>query len=431
METILNRKEKRMIKSKLKKSGIMIKPSYFNGRYLKQTSKLPKFGETDVLTPNKLVTEMWTILMKHFKNNSYNIKVLDSSCGRGSFLIKAYEILFNEIYSDIENIDFRNKLCIDSLYGVDINSIYVQVVKKELEEIQKYYGATKILKPNIYNKEFLNTDINMKFDIVIGNPPYQNGPDKLFYIKFISKGLSLLKSNGIMSFINPYSWVDKSVFNSMKKDGYFHLLKQVDGDEIFKISMGSPLCTFVYEKDASIKGCSKIEMHPKFKKDEFALQIISKILKNSIKPIKGKGQPGFIKNKTNNYKYPVYLSSKNTKDDNRTMVWSDKPEKGTNVDKLIVAHILVPGKTSMFSEFSKEKGVGRYSQYFECDLNESINIKSFFNSDIYKFIDLNMRVGRYAHLEIPNIDWSLKYSNESIYSILTKKEIDYIKNAVN
>ena len=101
----------------------------------------------------------------------------------------------------------------------------------------------------------------------------------MFYTKFISNGFSLLKSNGILSYINPYSWIDKGLFNDMKSNGYFHTINQKDGDEIFGISMGSALCTFIYEKDHITKGSANIEIHPKFKKDLFARNIISKMSK--------------------------------------------------------------------------------------------------------------------------------------------------------
>tara|TARA_B110000967_G_C18877743_1_gene559350 strand:+ start:556 stop:1791 length:1236 start_codon:yes stop_codon:yes gene_type:complete len=212
MELTLNRKQTRVLKRKLKKSSDMIKPSYFDGKYFKQTGKLQPFAENDKLTPNALVNEICDILVKQFKNSTYNIKVLDPSCGRGPFLVKVYEILFNDVYSDIEDIDFRNKLCIDSLYGFDIDQRYVNVTVLQLEEIQKYYGATTILKPNVKCADFLNTDINMKFDVIVGNPPFSKSSKepKRLWASFIEKGLELLTTDGTLSFITPSSWMSST-----------------------------------------------------------------------------------------------------------------------------------------------------------------------------------------------------------------------------
>jgi hypothetical protein len=51
----------------------------------------------------------------------------------------------------------------------------------------------------------LEESITMKkFDIVVGNPPYQNGKDKVFYRSFVKKSVEL--SSGIVAMITPASW---------------------------------------------------------------------------------------------------------------------------------------------------------------------------------------------------------------------------------
>jgi len=352
---------------------------------------------------------VYSIPEKYFKSNTTTFA--DLQAANCQIIILVVERLRSFGHSD-ENIKGR-------VFAFSENEMYKSIVE--------YRNKTLPIVYNLYNELDL---LNMKFDVIVGNPPYQNGQDKFFFGKFIEKANTILKPNGVLTFINPYSWVNKSLFNRMKKDGYFHYLQQEDGFELFNISMGNPLCTFLYEKDSNIKGCADIKIHPKWAKDPKALSIIYKIFDNSIKPKKGKGQPGFLDSKDNTYKHPIYLSSKNTPDDNRTCKWSDSPGVGSNISKFIVAHILEPGKCDQFSEFSKEKGVGRYSYYFECTKENSENIKLFFNSDVYKFVDNTMRSGRYAYLEIPNIDWSIKYDDSLIYQKLTTEEIDYIKNAV-
>lgn len=47
----------------------------------------------------------------------------------------------------------------------------------------------------------------MKFDVVIGNPPYQKGKNSNFYVKFIQRASSLLKEGGYLSYIIPNRFV--------------------------------------------------------------------------------------------------------------------------------------------------------------------------------------------------------------------------------
>jgi hypothetical protein len=62
---------------------------------------------------------------------------------------------------------------------------------------------------------FIWEEINMKFDVIVGNPPYQKpksdsrmgsrGASEL-WAEFVNKGLSLLKDNGHFAFIHPNAW---------------------------------------------------------------------------------------------------------------------------------------------------------------------------------------------------------------------------------
>lgn len=47
----------------------------------------------------------------------------------------------------------------------------------------------------------------MKFDVIIGNPPYQRGKDSNFYVKFIDLAADLLKHKGILSLVIPNRFI--------------------------------------------------------------------------------------------------------------------------------------------------------------------------------------------------------------------------------
>ena len=81
----------------------------------------------------------------------------------------------------------------------------------------------------------------MQIDYVVGNPPYQNGKHKTFYMGFIKKSFDQLSDGGSVVFICPFNWIENqsgnssSLFKEMCQYGYFDSIEEVYGDEIFDI----------------------------------------------------------------------------------------------------------------------------------------------------------------------------------------------------
>jgi len=70
----------------------------------------------------------------------------------------------------------------------------------------------KYNKINILRGDFLKLNIDMKFDVIVGNPPYdaplnQNKQTKKIWQEFIHKALDLLDANGTLSLLCPPSWI--------------------------------------------------------------------------------------------------------------------------------------------------------------------------------------------------------------------------------
>lgn len=357
----------------------------------------------NIMTPISLCDEMI---------NSLNIDVKDDK----SMLV-------------VSNIEFLIAL---KKKGINMYNVHYTVSCPIKKQVANKIGVSL---NNIHNLEYNNKEINfgtpenMKFDYIIQNPPYQHFKNKSFYTNFIKICNTILENNGYLLSVNPHSWFNKSLFNYMLNNGDFKIIKQLDGKEIFNINMGSALHYFLYNK-TNIKGNYNLIELDKFKIDDKHNKIIEKIYKNDFITAKtGKGQNEFKPNKDNEYIYPVYLSSKS----DRKLLYSNKKMPGTNVNKLICSIILTPGKATQFSEFSYEKGVGRYSKYFECTQQESINIINFFNSKIYQYIDRIKRVGRYAYLCLPNLDWTQEWTDDKLIDFfnLTDEEVQNIEEIIN
>ena len=92
---------------------------------------------------------------------------------------------------------------------------------------KQIFNINSDFKLNIYNGDTLNTDIYKifnikKFNIIMGNPPYNKGgirshtgkqlgeKNETIWPKFIDKCLNWLVDDGYLVFINPLSWLKKS-----------------------------------------------------------------------------------------------------------------------------------------------------------------------------------------------------------------------------
>lgn len=84
-----------------------------------------------------------------------------------------------------------------------------EAVQQSIYLIDKYHVFTNYAKAkygftNVITADFLQWESDMKFDVVIGNPPYQDEDKNPLYYKFHNHAvLELLEINGMLAFITP------------------------------------------------------------------------------------------------------------------------------------------------------------------------------------------------------------------------------------
>jgi hypothetical protein len=146
--------------------------------------------------------------------------ILEPAVGGGSFLIEAYD----RIAGQVDEQDL-SKVLRDNLYGFDIDMFCVEFTTFNLLFRHRYLLECSL---NIVNEDFLNCDIMKRFDVIVGNPPYNARLDdktkrkmKRLYPEicssdgspgnlnsatlFLRRSLDLLKEGGWLGFVMPNS----------------------------------------------------------------------------------------------------------------------------------------------------------------------------------------------------------------------------------
>jgi hypothetical protein len=196
------------------------------------------YGE--VFTPDFLIKDMLSKLPKNVWRNP-NLKWLDNSCGSGNFLIYVKNKLMVSLSDVIPDKDEREKHILENmLYGVELQAKNLLITLQRLDSKEKY-------KLNISNNNALEFDYwDEKFDIIIGNPPYQDnsgnkGTGHTLWDKFVTIALEkLLKPNGYLVYVHPSVWRQPNhpMLNVIKSKQllYLEIHDASDGQKVFKAS---------------------------------------------------------------------------------------------------------------------------------------------------------------------------------------------------
>lgn len=142
----------------------------------------------------------------------YNCKILDPACGSGIFLVEALRRMI-ERYQKINKITSGNtnsfkellrKLAEENIYGIDedVNAINVAVFSvylalldyQEPKEIENF-KFPKLINRNFFtsdsfdpNADFNNIINKIKFDFILGNPPWKRGSKKnALFLKYMEE----------------------------------------------------------------------------------------------------------------------------------------------------------------------------------------------------------------------------------------------------
>jgi adenine-specific DNA-methyltransferase len=336
-----------------------------------------------------------------------DLKILDPCCGNGNF---ALPILFK--LKEKYPVD---KILKDILYFNDINNL-------RLDNVRNIYQDNKY-KLNISNIDFLTYNENIKYDLIVANPPYakllENGKraskNHNLIKDFIDKALKILKPEGYLLFITPDNWMSYADRNTLieviTKLQIIHL--DIHTAKKYFKKIGSSFTWYVIQNKPFYKN---INVSGIWKKKEYSDTVISKqrkyipllynklvnsILEKTIDSNLPKFEVKtssdlhhytkreFIQNeKTNVYKYKLIHTPSQT-------VYSSKPHKYQDGYKVFIS------TTDKYAVFVDNCGMTQSIVFILCSSKEEADkYKKILEHPLYVFINNICRWGNFNNIRI-------------------------------
>lgn len=188
-----------------------------------------------IFTPFELIEEIVDNLPVQWDNP--NLTFFDPACGRGGFLFVIKQKLLEVGHSEQHIIEHM-------LYGIDIAEPNVVVTRAIVNPSGKY-------KPNIECCDAIKKDFEMKkFDVIVGNPPYQDATNDgvKIYKKFIKKICEESSKSSIIAMITPNTWLNYGDYITeaikLKHVAYVNTRSDYIKKTYFK-DIGTTFCWFI------------------------------------------------------------------------------------------------------------------------------------------------------------------------------------------
>lgn len=384
-----------------------------------------KFDITDLVQEilDQFPEEVWT---------SSTTTFLDPSIAGGQF-VHAIENRLRSAGHSIKNIESR-------VYGYESNSMRIN------------YAVNKYNLAGTYTaKEFIEEDIDMKFDVIVGNPPFKNGNEtggkSSLWRKIVSRSWENLKDNGTIAMVAPQFPNSASdlgdIFTKYQTNIVWtdiaHHFPGI-GSSFFAWSVTkAPKTKLTHFINAGIN----IDITDKpLPKDLRSISIFDKVMNEPFFECKsspeylhtsvadGKDDDKLYSKKTQKHIYAIRRTS-----GNNYIMWGSVIPTDYNSPKVVMTFSGNPHYK--FHDSNDPIGTIKFQSghILVKDLTEGNNLIKLYKSKLYKYIQDQMASGGMrgkSFYEMPIMDLKKSWSDNDLYVYfnLTQQEIDYIESAV-
>jgi hypothetical protein len=192
----------------------------------------------EVFTPLSLVRDMLAPLPDSVWRNP-DLKWIDNSCGSGVFLSEIKRKLMLTLRKVITDPIERERHIVENMiYGVDIQASNVFYARKNVRGNSNFTPNIKYWNALEYN--YWN---GIKFDVVVGNPPYNDNEERKgtvnsLYDNFVYKFFEIANPDAYLVYVHPSKWREgDNPLGELMKSKKIHFLEihdAKDGKKVFK-----------------------------------------------------------------------------------------------------------------------------------------------------------------------------------------------------
>jgi hypothetical protein len=371
--------------------------------------------------------------LKRFIKSKHCKKILVVAGGHGSEI---------DVLMDMFGVEILDKIVYNDKYSFLCN------------QIKRKYPTIEVVKGDFTELEF-----SMKFDVIVGNPPYGASDDNgrkdqanNLWSKFTKKGFDLLDKGGFLAFVTPNSWLSPAADIGKGKHGirffndYFQYYKThtLNINECGKhFNVGSTFSYFVVEKtpsddfitqviteDSNYKiDLKTINYLPKTM-NPLSISINKKVLEIEEKfGIVGNNLPEsrltMQKEKTGKFIVPCY----NTPAKGGTYWYAEQPISTAKDPKVIIS---ISGTYVPVYDMGGMSFTGMCLAYYLRKNDNMDSIRSYLESKLVRFVlDENKYTGWVSPVisDLPCVDKTKIWTDIELYEFfnLTQEEINHIE----
>ena len=349
--------------------------------------------------------------LKRFINSKHCNQILVVAGGHGSEI---------DVLVDMYGTEITKKIVYNDKYSFLCNQI-----KRKYPDIQVIQG------------DFIKLEFNMKFDIVVGNPPFQSTEDgskrKKMWVQFAEKAMELAD---VVAFVTPTAWQKENskYFKDIAEQIEQNLVAYKDANDHFTV--GEDIGYWIVDKNSS-NIVSVINNNPCFP----IYNKMLKVNKDDKWHYRDFQQPHALENKkkllftatpTKDFNVPIYWTAKQV----RYCRQKDVKYTGWKVIVNNSGHFYDATNLDKYSRVdnSMTVGLGAWGIKVENE-QEGNNVLTWVRSKLYRVVVTKIKTGGFNNpfIELQSLGVKKAWTDEEIYKYfnLTDDEIKYIEDNAN